>query len=223
MKASFGVLLVFLLTACGSGGPPPPDWKSDSADLIERYRKHELLGENLLAEHYFQQALAATSGAGRVAETARLWLVHCAMHRASLIDDDCHEYAELALIDTTPADRAYYRFITLKWAGLDGTNLPKHYAALLHAEPAKINATLNDIMDPTARLLAAGLVTLGRQADDTTLSIAAETASSQGWRRPLLVYLKLLEKRAAERGDTVAQTRLAARIALVEKSFSSAK
>jgi hypothetical protein len=96
MKTLLLIASLTLLTACGSGGPPPPDWKIDAADLIGRYQKHALLGENSLAERYFQQAVAATGGAGRVAETARLWLVRCATRRAMLIDDACTDYADLA-------------------------------------------------------------------------------------------------------------------------------
>ncbi|MFZ3261873.1 MAG: hypothetical protein WA135_13440, partial [Thiobacillus sp.] len=74
MKILLMLAGLIMLTAC-RGGPPPPDWKTDAADLIERYQKHALLGENILAERYFQKAVGATGGAGRVAETARLWLV----------------------------------------------------------------------------------------------------------------------------------------------------
>ena len=125
MKTLLALASLILLTACGSGGPPPPDWKTDAADLIERYQKHALLGENTLAERYFQQAVSATGGAGRVAETARLWLVRCATRRAMLIDDACAEYAELARIEPNAADQAYYQFITLRWEDLDVAQLPR--------------------------------------------------------------------------------------------------
>ena len=220
LKAQFAAALLVLLSACGSGGPPPPDWKADAADLIERYKKHELLGENILAERYFQQAIAATGGAGRVADTARLWLVRCATRKTSLADDDCHEYAELARIDTTAEDRAYYQFITLRWSEVDATKLPKQYAGLMQAEAGKINPQISSIDDPLSRLLATSLMTMRKQANDATLSIAAETASSQGWRRPLLVYLKLQEKQAFGRGDSVEQARLKVRIQLVEDAYS---
>ena len=219
MRLLFAALALMLLTACGSGGPPPPDWKSDSADLIERYKKHALLGENTLAERYFQQAIAATGGAGRVSETARLWLVRCATHRASLLDDDCHEYAELAKIETSADDRAYYQFITLDWRTLDPARLPAHYANLVRAEPAALNAKISAISDPLSRLLAASLVVQRRQADDAILLLAAETASSQGWRQPLLVYLKLLEARAEALGNKTEQLNYAARIRLVEDAL----
>ncbi len=219
MRFLFAVMVLTILTACGSGGPPPPDWKSDSADLIERYKKHALLGENILAERYFQQAIMATGGAGRISETARLWLVHCATRRASLLDDDCHEYAGLAKVETSADDRAYYQFITLDWRTLDPAKLPVQYAGLVRAEPATLNAKISAINDPLSRLLAASLVVQRRQADDATLLMAAETASSQGWRQPLRVYLKLLEARAEALGNKVEQLNYAARIRLVEDAL----
>lgn len=216
MKSGFYTLFLAVLSACGSGGPPVPNWKSDSVDLIERYKKNALLGENILAERYFKQAIDATGGAGRVRETARLWLVHCATRRASLIEDDCHEYAELARIDTSEEDRAYYQFIILRWSALDAAKLPEQYVALIKTEPTRLNAQIAAIEDPLSRLLAASLTTLRKHADTATLSLAAETASNQGWRQPLLVYLKLLQKHAIEHGSLAEQQTYATRIRLIE-------
>lgn len=220
-RCLFSIVLLFVLSACGSGGPPPPDWKSDSADLIERYKKSALLGENTLAERYFQQAIRATGGAGRVSETARLWLVRCATRRASLVDDDCHEYAELARLETSAEDQAYYQFVTLNWSALDAAKLPAYYAALLKADVPRINAQIAAIEDPLSRLLAASLTTLRGQADTVTLSLAAETASHQGWRQPLLTYLKLLEKNAIARGALTEQQTYAQRIRLIENALAT--
>lgn len=219
MKKLFALASLFLLVACGSGGPPPPDWKTDSADLIERYKKHALLGENTLAERYFQQAITATAGAGRVADTARLWLVRCATRRAMLIDDACVEFAELAKIEPNAADLAYYRFVTLRWDDLDVALLPSHHRDLVRAPVGKRQDTLSRIADPLARLLDASLLVMRRESDAQTLELATETASSQGWRQPLLTYLKLLEKLASDQGNTAEQARLAKRIQLVEKSL----
>lgn len=216
MKILLSLMSLLILTACGSGGPTVPDWKSDSVELIERYKKHALLGESTLAERYFQQAIRATGGAGRVSETARLWLVRCATRRATLLEDNCDEYAELARIQTTEEDRTYYQFITFNWSALDTSKLPPHYAALVRAEPARTNTQIGAIADPFSRLLAASLTTLRKQADTETLSLAAETASSQGWRQPLLIYLKLLKKQATKNGSLAEQQAYTARIRLVE-------
>jgi len=220
MKTLLAIASLIVFTACGSGGPPPPDWKTDSADLIERYKKHALLGENTLAERYFQQAVTATGGAGRVADTARLWLVRCATRRAMLIDDACTEYADLASIEPNAADHAYYQFLTLRWEAVDVTMLPSQHRDLVRAPAGKRLDTLGRVADPLARLLEASLLVMRQESDAATLALATETASSQGWRQPLLTYLKLQEKQAAAQGNTAEQARLAKRIQLIEKSLT---
>ena len=219
MKTLFALACLIMLSACGSGGPPPPDWKADSADLIDRYKKYALLGDNILAERYFQQAVTATGGAGRVADTARLWLVRCATRRAMLIDDACTEYAGLARIEPDAADQAYYQFITLRWNAIDIARLPAQHRALVNAPAGKRNEVLNQISDPLARLLDASLLVMRQEADATTLTLATETASSEGWRQPLLTYLKLQEKQAVNQGNAAELDRLAQRIQLVEESL----
>lgn len=221
MKILLTFATLILLTACGSGGPPPPEWKTDAADLIDRYKKYALLGDNILAERYFQQAVVATGGAGRVADTARLWLVHCATRRAMLIDDACAEYADLARIEPDAADQAYYQFITLHWDLVDVARLPAQHRALVTAPAGKRNDVLAEISDPLARLLDASLLVMRQESDASTLTLAAETASSQGWRQPLLTYLKLQEKLAASQGNAAELDRLTQRIQLVEESLAA--
>lgn len=211
--------VVALLAGCGGRGLPPPDWKTNAAGLVERYKKHALMGENVLAERYFQQAVMATSGAGRLTETAKLWLVRCATRRAMLIDDACAEYAELAAALPNPEDQAYYQFITLRWDALDVAKLPDQHQDLVRAPAAKRHDALSRIEDPLARLLDASLLVMRQEADAATLALATETASERGWRQPLLTYLKLQHKQAAARGDTGELARLAQRIQLVESSL----
>lgn len=218
MKYLLAIVSLALLAACSSGRPTP-DWKVDSADLIERYQKHALLGENTLAERYFQQAIGATGGAGRIADTAQLWLVHCATRRAMLIEDTCAEYAQLAQIEPNTAQAAYFQFLTLRWESVDIALLPKQHQRLVSAPAAARATLLSTIDDPLARLLGASLLVMRREADNNTLNLATATASDQGWRHPLLTYLKLQHKQAAARGDASELALLSQRIQLVEQSL----
>ena len=84
-----------------------------------------------------------------------------------------------------------------------------------------MNAHIAAIQDPLSRLLAASLLTLRKQADSTTWTIAADTASEQGWRQPLLTYLKLLEKQASAAGLIDQQQAYAVRIRLIESALAA--
>lgn len=220
MKNWLVLLCLPLLTACGSGGPPPPDWKADSADLIARYQKHALVGENTLAERYFQQAIAATGGTGRISDTAQLWLLHCATRRAMLIDDPCADYSRLAQTETNAANTAYFQFLILRWESVDIGLLPEQHRNLVSAPAANRPALLSSINDPLARLLDASLLVMRQEANASTLSLATATASDQGWRQPLLTYLHLQKKQAAARGNASEIELLNLRIELVEQSLA---
>jgi hypothetical protein len=49
------------------------------------------------------------------------------------------------------------------------------------------------------------------------MSLAVETASGQGWRRPLLAWLHVEVVRAEKAGDTAEAQRLRRRIRVVER------
>lgn len=212
-------LAVLLFAACG-GGPPVPDWKKDSVSLIEKYRKAELKGENKLAERYFEQALDAAGGAGKLEETARLHLIRCATRQASLGFEPCNGYLALTKFGVSLEDEAYHRFISGQWDKLDSGKLPAQYRDFLaNRDTAKNSPVLQKIDDPLSRLIAISVAVMRKQADDATLNLAVETASEQGWRKPLLVYLKLQEGRASLKEDKTALEKLRARIKLVEDSL----
>jgi hypothetical protein len=188
-----------LLAACG--GTPAPEWKAASHDLLERYSNHALRGESKLAETYFSQALAATSATGRIDDAARLWLVRCALETALLDFSACPRYTELARLAPRAEDAAYYHF--LQGEASQASALPKAYTGFVNAgtDSAKVRAALEAMDDPRSRLIAAGVAVRRGVVDEATLTLALDTASEQGWRRPLLTYLKLLEARLTARDD----------------------
>ncbi len=219
MKYVLLVSLSLLLAACG-GGPKAPDWKLDSISLIERYKKAELKGQNKLAESHFEQSLAAVGSAARIEETARLHLTRCATRQASLSFEPCSGYLEYAKLGVSAEDETYHRFIGGQWDGLDAGKLPAQYRDFAaNREPARNAGILQKIDDPLSRLVAASIAVMRKQADAATLQVAADAASDQGWRKPLLVYLKLQETQAGLKGDQAELEKLRARIKLVEDSL----
>lgn len=213
------VSLSLLLAACGSG-PKTPDWKLDSISLIERYKKAELKGQNKLAESYFEQALAASGSAARIEETARLHLTRCATRQASLTLEPCNGYLEFTKLGATVEDEAYHRFISGQLDKLDTGKLPSQYRDFAsNRDPSRNIGILEKISDPLSRLVAISIAIVRKQADAATLKLAVDTASEQGWRKPLLVYLKLQETQADLKGDQAELEKLRARIKLVEDSL----
>ena len=98
--------------------------------------------------------------------------------------------------------------------------LPPQHRATAQALLAKRGgaeqaAHLQDIADPLARLVAAGVLLRAELAHPSSLEIASETASAQGWRRPLLAWLQAQERVAAQAGAQDAAARLRRRIELV--------
>jgi hypothetical protein len=223
MRNALGLFLpvvsALLLAACG-GGPKVPDWKKDSVNLIEKYKLAELKGQNLRAERYFEQALAAAGSAGRLNDTARLHLVRCATRQASLAPGVCEGYLQHARHETTADDEHYHRFLSGQWDQVDSGKLPSQYREFIKADtPAMALAATRAMQDPLSRLIAVSLMLARKQVDDDALTLAAETASEQGWRKPLLVYLKLLQNRVEARGNQQEAEKLRARIRLVEDSM----
>ena len=211
-----------LLSACGSA-PPVPHWQANAASLMRNYQADWLEGHEVLARREFTLALRATAATGDPARVARLYLVQCALRRAALDWSPCAHYADGRSVPSNLQEAAYARFLDGGWTNLKHFLLPPQYAALRgldHAPADRINSALAAIADPLSRLIAASVALKRGQGDARTLRLASDTAAQQGWRRPLLAWLKLRLAEARERNDAGEAALLAQRIRLVESSFS---
>jgi hypothetical protein len=77
-------------------------------------------------------------------------------------------------------------------------------------------ATVQGIDDPLSRLIAVAVLFQAGKASPATLALAADTASAQGWRRPLLAWLEVLALRAERSGAVDEAQRLRRQILLVQ-------
>ncbi len=196
------------LTACASG-PPAPDWAVNAHGALTRFEAAWLRGDTRIAQGEFARARTELARTGRPDRVAHAELVRCAMQAASLDIDDCPAFAPLAA-DAGPALRAYADYLAGRWQDVDAALLPPQHRAV----PAG-GIALAAIDDPVSRLVAAGAQLRAGRLTPESITTAIDTASAQGWRRPLLAWLTLQERRAQAAGDTTAAAALRRRIALV--------
>ncbi len=194
----------------GCAGTPPPDWAITAQGALERAADAYFAGRGDVEAVEFARAREALARTGRVELVARAELARCATRVASLVFEPCAGFEALRA-DAPPAERAYADYLAGR-AGADAAPLlpPQHRAVAAATGPVPLPAA-----EPLGRLVAAGVLLRTRRADATAVAQAVDTASAQGWRRPLLAWLGVQQRLAEQAGDTVEAARIARRIALV--------
>jgi hypothetical protein len=205
MKPCF-FLLPILLAAC-AGKPAPPAWQPDARSSLDGYTAAWLGGAGPEADAEFARARRAMASTGRFDVVAQAELVRCGVHAAAL-EYACPGFAAIAA-DATPAQRAYAAYLDGRWQGLDAALLPEQHRAVVAGKGV---AT---VADPLARLVAAGASLKAERITPADIAAAVDTASQQGWRRPLLAWLGVQEARARAGGDRQAVEAIRRRMALV--------
>lgn len=203
-----------LLGACASG-PPPPQWRLDAHGALGNYQAAYLRGEARIAAQEFARARSELASTGSVDLVARAELTRCALQVASLEFDDCPGFQPLAQ-DAGAAARAYAAYLGGRWEEVDASLLPaQHRAVLSVSSGGGAGGEVAGIEDPASKLVAAGvLFRVGRIAP-ADIAAAVDAASENGWRRPLVAWLGVQEKRAQAAGDVEAAAAVRRRIELV--------
>ncbi|MFT5532899.1 MAG: hypothetical protein ACI8WM_002608 [Burkholderiaceae bacterium] len=205
--------LSLLLAGCASK-PLAPDWQGNATSALDSFTSTYLKGSTRTAESDFGRARFEISSTGRADLLARAELIRCAVRVASLEFDHCAGYQPLAA-DAGDVERSYAAYLTAQWQEIDVALLPKQHRAMV-GSPAKAVSTIDD---PLARLIAAGALLQGGRLTPADMISATETASAQGWRRPLLAWLGVQVRSAQDVGDTEKVALLQRRINLVATSF----
>ena len=200
------ILTALILAGCASK-PLPPDWQANAKGALDASVDDYLKGHTAASSAEFREARAETAATGRLDRVAQVELVRCAAQVASLVFEDCPGYAALAA-DATPAQRAYAAYLAGQWDGLDVALLPEQHRAVVGG------GALDKIDDPLSRMVAAGARFKAGRMTPEGIALAVDTASNQGWRRPLLTWLGVQAQRAESAGDTAALAQIRRRIAL---------
>jgi hypothetical protein len=182
------VPLLALAAGC-SGGPVPPDWQANSHSALNAFQSHYLKGDTRAAALEFDRAAAELRGTGRGDLLARAELVRCATRAAALEFDDCPGYEKLRP-DAGPEEIAYAEYLA-----------------------GRVERAVGE--DALSKLVSFGVKMKSGRITPPEVASAVDIASAQGWRRPLLAWLGVQEKRAEAAGDGAALERIRRRIALV--------
>lgn len=202
-------LAAWLLAACGST-PAPPDWQMNAQGALARALQAYLSGEDRVAAREFERARAEVARTGRADLLARAELMRCAGRVASLMFEPCAGFEALRA-DAAAPERAYADYLAGRSQPQDAAWLPPQHRAVVAGA-----ASLPDAADPLARLVAAAVLMQTGRADPAVVAQAVDTASAQGWRRPLLAWLGVQARLAEQGGDAAEAARLRRRMALVQ-------
>ena len=182
-------LLLCMLAAGCSSGPPLPDWQLNASQALQAFQRDYLAGDTRAAEADFARARAEIVRTGREDLLARAELVRCAARVASLEFDDCPGFQALRA-GAGPEELAYADYLAGRGA---------------HAADD----------DALSRLVAAGVRLRTAAIDPAGIAAAVDLASAQGWRRPLLAWLGVQVQRAEAAGDGETAARLRRRMQLI--------
>ena len=205
---------VGVLAACSSS-PPIPDWQLNAKSATERSVAAYLTGNARIDAAELGRARSEIARTGRADLLARVELTHCAAQVASLVYEACAGFEALRA-DAPAPERAYADYLAGKLAPSDAALLPE-----AHRGVASNPVALGGIADPLARLVAAGVLFETKRADPSVIRTAIDTASEQGWRRPLLAWLNVELKRAEAGGAQIDADQLRRRIVIVEQQAAA--
>jgi hypothetical protein len=210
MRQWLAAATICALAACASK-PRVPDWQMNAHDGLERYVTAALSGSDGAAAAEFARARSELASTGQPALVARAELTRCAVLVASLVMEPCAGFDALRA-DAPPAEQAYADYLAGRLAPGEAELLPPQHRSIARASAGV--ADLQAIADPLSRLVAAGVLFRSGRADPAVLTVAGDTASAQGWRRPLLAWLGVQLRRAEAAGATQEADLLRRRLAL---------
>ena len=214
-KHAVAPALALLLAACASG-PKAPDWQLEAKGSMERSVAAYMEGNSRVEQAELERARGQLSRTGRADLLGSAELLHCATRVASLVFEPCAGFETLRQ-DAPAAQRAYADY-------LRGQLQPQGIALLPESQRKAATGdagALQGMADPLSRLVAAGVMLQTGKASPAVITQAIDTASAQGWRRPLLAWLGVQAQRAEQGGDAQEAARLRRRIELTQGGGAS--
>ncbi|MES2942026.1 MAG: hypothetical protein V4772_04050 [Pseudomonadota bacterium] len=207
IRSFYAALWLMLALAACSSGPKPANWQLEAKAAMDRSVAAYLEGNSRVEAVELARARAEISSTGRVDLMARAELLHCASHVASLVFEPCTGFEKLRA-DAPAAEKAYADYLAARLQPQDAALLPPQQRAVVQDAG---DTAIRSMTEPLSQLVAAGVALQSGRASPGIIQLAVDTASAQGWRRPLLawlgVQLALAEKPGGDTGQAASLRR----------------
>ncbi len=190
MKKLLVLSAALLLAACADK-PKVPDWQMEARGALDRFVPAYMEGNTRVEQAEFARARREVGATGKIDLIARVELTRCAARVAALVFEPCAGFEALRQ-DAPAPERAYADYLAGRGSPVDAGKA-----------------------DAFSRLIAAGVQFQAGRATPETIASSIETASTQGWRRPLLAWLGVQLQRADAAGATEEAARIRRRISLI--------
>jgi hypothetical protein len=188
-----------------SSGRPTPDWTLKSFNHLEDYKKNCLEGNTRIADLHFNRALDEIKKSGDLGILARAYLIRMGIEVAVLekVRDD--DFLKVDAVEPNPVNKNFHAFLTGHLNRVQEQLLPEQYYGVMkplsRGKTEELGNELEKIEDPLSRLIAIGVCVGQGRIDEGLLNTAIATASRNGWKKALLVYLEKLQVYYTEQGQ----------------------
>jgi hypothetical protein len=190
-------LLTFSILLLGCSSKQIPDWRNASFNQLENFKQSYLSGKENIAELHFNRAVDEIKKSGDLDMLARVYLTKYALHVTALETFDDTEYRRIDALQSGSQNRNFYSFLKGSFDTVDEKLLPSQYGGFLRAyrkgKAEDIADEISKIEDPLSKLITIGLLVQKNKYDEGNLKVAIDTASNNGWKKVLLVYLDKLQ------------------------------
>jgi len=213
------MLLMVFLVSCG-GSQPIPDWTYASFNQMEDFKKAYLEGKAGVADLHFQRAVEEIKKSGDLNLLAKAYLTRYAVQIALLESFRDDDFLKIQSAEPDPANAGFYAFLKGNFSQADRNLLPPQYvptvADILAARRDSVAADALKIEDSLSRLVMTGLLVRYGYENVELLNGAVETASRQGWKKALLVYLNRLQAYYEQRQEVEKAYKIKQKILLIQ-------
>lgn len=220
---------VLALAACGSQ-PPAADWALNAEAAADRATQAYLRADQRVQALEWRRARNEVERTASPQLLARLVLMRCAVEQASLQWEGCADFATVA-VDADPPEQAYARYLqALPLSAQDIALLPQAQQPVARAlqlaargeSAAPALSAVAAVKEPLSQLVAAAVTLRVLGPSDALLAQAVQTASAEGWRRPLLAWLLLSIEQAQQAGQVDLAQALERRLRVLQGNASAA-